>query len=91
MIGLSRLNRAIEDMPKGGMQTGDPKVTIKLCDAQRIKAEIEFLQRQNIDLITLVYKLELDNESLMHTLRSKAAMNGYQPIDQAQSPATGDE
>jgi hypothetical protein len=73
------------------MQTGNPKVTIKLCDAQRIKIELEALQSQNAELITLVYKLELDNESLMHTLRTKAAMNGYQPMNPAQSPAPGDE
>lgn len=39
MIGLSRLKRAIADVPTGGMQTGDPKVQLKLCDAQRIEVE----------------------------------------------------
>jgi hypothetical protein len=39
MIGLSRLKRAIEDLPTGGMQTGDPKVRLKLCDAQRLEVE----------------------------------------------------
>lgn len=41
MIGLSRLIRAIADVPTGGMQTGNPKVVLKLADAQRIKAELE--------------------------------------------------
>lgn len=35
MIGLSRLIRAIADVPKGGMQTGSPKVVLKLADAER--------------------------------------------------------
>ena len=39
MIGLTKLKRAIADVPTGGMQTGDPKVPLKLCDAQRIEVE----------------------------------------------------
>jgi hypothetical protein len=39
MIALTRLKRAIADVPTGGMQTGDPKVRLKLCDAQRIEVE----------------------------------------------------
>lgn len=39
MIGLTRLKRAIADVPTGGMQTGDPKVPLKLCDAQRLEVE----------------------------------------------------
>ena len=39
MIGLSRLKRAIGDVPTSGMQTGDPKVRLKLCDAQRLEVE----------------------------------------------------
>lgn len=41
MIGLSRLTCAIADVPTGGMQTGNPKVVLKLADAWRIKAELE--------------------------------------------------
>ncbi len=43
MIGLTRLKRAIADVPTGGMQTGDPKVPLKLCDAQRIEVEYNAL------------------------------------------------
>lgn len=39
MIGLSRIKRAISDVSPGGMQTGDQKVELKLCDAQRIEVE----------------------------------------------------
>lgn len=39
MIGLSRLKRAIADVPTGGMQTGTSKVPLKLCDAQRLEVE----------------------------------------------------
>lgn len=39
MIGLSRLKRAIADVPTGGMQTGYSKVPLKLCDAQRLEVE----------------------------------------------------
>lgn len=46
---------------------------------------------QNEELQAQVKQLELDNESLMHTFRSKAAMNGYQPMNQTQSQAPGDE
>ena len=50
MIGLSRLKRAIEDVPTGGMQTGDPKVRLKLCDAQRIEVEFNAIiaERDNV-------------------------------------------
>lgn len=44
MLALNRLKRAIGDVNRGGMQTGDPKVTLKLPDAQRIVLELERLE-----------------------------------------------
>ena len=45
MIGVKRLQRAISDVNLGGMQTGDPKVQLKLADAQRILLELEHLMK----------------------------------------------
>lgn len=44
MIGVKRLQRAIADVNLSGMQTGDPKVKLKLADAQRILLELETLK-----------------------------------------------
>lgn len=41
MLALNRLKRAIADVNRGGMQTGDPKVTLKLPDAERLVLEME--------------------------------------------------
>lgn len=43
MLVLNRLKRAIGDVNRGGMQTGDPKVKLKLADAQLILLELEHL------------------------------------------------
>lgn len=56
MIGVKRLQRAIADVNLGGMQTGDPKVKLKLADAERLVLEIQdmwkdlefFLEQSNI-------------------------------------------
>lgn len=45
-IAIERLKRAIADLPKGGMQTGDYKVKLKLADAQRAIAELEGLKAE---------------------------------------------
>jgi hypothetical protein len=64
MIGLSRLKRAIEDLPIGGMQTGDPKVRLKLCDAQLLEVEFNAIiaerdnaLAQNAELVAMVEAL----------------------------------
>lgn len=71
MIGLSRLKRAISDVPPGGMQTGDHKVKLKLCDAQRIEVEYAALiserdaaLAQNAELVAQVGALREDNKKL---------------------------
>ena len=56
MLALNRLKRAIGDVNRSGMQTGDPKVTLKLPDAERLVLEMEamwedlefFLEQSNI-------------------------------------------
>ncbi len=65
MIGLSRLKRAIEDVPTGGMQTGDLKVRLKLCDAQRLEVEFNAIiaerdnaLAQNAELVAQVVDLK---------------------------------
>jgi len=49
-IAIERLKRAIADLPKGGMQTGDHKVKLSLADAQRAIAEIEGLKSELVKL-----------------------------------------
>jgi hypothetical protein len=66
----------------------DGKVVTKV-DYLTLVVLVEELRSQNAELITLIHKL--DNENLMHTLRVKAAMNGYQPISIAPSPPPRDE
>lgn len=65
MIGLSRLKRAIEDVPTGGMQTGDPKVRMKLCDAQRLAVEFNAIiaerdsaLAQNAELVAKIDRMQ---------------------------------
>lgn len=42
-VALKRLERAISDLPKGGMQTGSPKVRLDLADAERLILEYKAL------------------------------------------------
>ena len=80
MIGLSRLKRAIEDVPMSGMQTGDPKVRLKLCDAQRLEVEFNAIiaerdnaLAQNAELVAMVDRLNnFSNERIARasTLRN---------------------
>lgn len=45
MLALNRLKRAIGDINRGGMQTGDPKVTLKLPDAERLVLDVEAMRK----------------------------------------------
>lgn len=45
MLALNRLKRAIGDVNRGGMQTGDPKVTLKLADAERLVLDVEAMRK----------------------------------------------
>lgn len=64
MVGISRLKRAIADVPKGGMQTGSPKVVLKLADAERIMAEMENLISERAALAA--ENAELSQRELVH-------------------------
>ena len=48
--GLKMLKRAIEERPKGGMQTGMPKITMREADAVRSVAELEWAQQRIAEL-----------------------------------------
>lgn len=48
--GLKMLKRAIDDRPKGGMQTGIPKIQLREADAIRAVAELEWAQQRIIEL-----------------------------------------
>lgn len=45
-IAIKRLERAIRDLPKGGMQTGSHKVKLDLSDAERLIVELNALQAE---------------------------------------------
>jgi hypothetical protein len=55
-IAIERLKRAIADLPKSGMQTGDYKVNLKLADAQRAIAELEGLKAERDAFLTELQK-----------------------------------
>lgn len=75
MIGLSRLIRAIADVPKGGMQTGGPKVVLKLADAERIKAELEGVISERDALAKEVCAANDRNAELVEERDALAAQN----------------
>ena len=45
-IAIKRLERAISDLPKSGMQTGSHKVKLDLADAERLIVELNALQAE---------------------------------------------
>lgn len=72
MIGVKRLQRAIADVNLGGMQTGDPKIQLKLADAQRILLELETL-RVDLDFFmeqSVIIEHKQDHER-MRQIRKK--------------------
>jgi len=56
-IAIKRLERAISDLPKCGMQTGSHKVKLDLCDAERLIVEINALQAERDALAANVNNL----------------------------------
>lgn len=48
--GLKMLKRAIDERPKGGMQTGMPKIQLREADAVRAVAELEWAQQRITEL-----------------------------------------
>ena len=56
-LAVKRLRRAIDEAPTGGMQTGSPKVQLKLADAYRAIAEIEHLSGVNAELYAMLDKI----------------------------------
>lgn len=92
MIGLSRLKRAISDVPPGGMQTGDPKVKLRLCDAQRIEVEYAAIiserdaaLAQNAELVAQVEYLKSHFNELAEVAQRCDSWESFpqQPIDRA--------
>lgn len=57
-IAIQRIERAIADMSKGGMQTGKQTIKLEYSDAQRAIAELTNLQRRNDELVTQVENLK---------------------------------
>lgn len=64
MIGLSRLKRAIADVPTGGMQTGYSKVPLKLCDAQRLEVEFNAITAERDAALAQNAELVAQNEAV---------------------------
>lgn len=48
--GLKMLKRAIDERPKGGMQTGMPRIQLRESDAVRSVAELEWAQQHITEL-----------------------------------------
>lgn len=52
---IKKLTRAIDNVPKGGMQTGNPKVSLSLADAQytlnvinHLSTDLTFMLKQSL-------------------------------------------
>lgn len=48
--GLKMLKRAIDERPKGGMQTGMPKIRLRESDVARAVAELDWAQQRITEL-----------------------------------------
>lgn len=57
-IAIKRLERAVSDLPKGGMQTGSHKVKLDLCDAERLIVELNALQAERDALAAQIEHLK---------------------------------
>lgn len=55
--GLKMLKRAIDERPKGGMQTGMPKIQLREADAVRAVAELEWAQQRITELAATIERL----------------------------------
>lgn len=71
-IAIKRLERAIGDLPKGGMQTGNHKVKLDLADAERLIAELNALQADRDALAAQVEALSGHRHELLDLIYNNA-------------------
>jgi len=77
------LKRAIDERPKGGMQTGIPKITMREADAVRLLHEINHLESQlqaaKIEAVRNVRKCErISDQSVTLTFSSCRAASEFE-------------
>lgn len=75
---IKKLTRAIDNVPKGGMQTGNPKVTLPLADAQYALNVIQHLHNDLTFMLeqSKIIEHEQDHTN-MHKLRKKYGVGEY--------------
>jgi hypothetical protein len=56
------LKRAIDERPKGGMQTGIPKITMREADAVRLLFDVYRLEERNAELESKIQEYEKNND-----------------------------
>jgi len=89
-IAIQRIKRAIQDMPTGGMQTGNSRVKLEYSDAQRAIVEIEALQTERDALLAklaavknaettgaLIKAIEAIPQHCLSEIRAEAGRAGY--------------
>lgn len=76
-ISIKHLQRAIDERPKGGMQTGIPKITLREADAVRLIAVYESIQ----DTITQLQQRKSELERERDEVREKLNSETQKPTD----------
>lgn len=69
---IKKVTRAIENVPKGGMQTGSPKVSLSLADAQYTLNVINYLSTDLTFMLEQSLIIEhMQDHTKMRELRKK--------------------
>lgn len=75
---IKKLTRAIDGVPKGGMQTGNPKVTLPLADAQYTLNVIQHLYNDLKFMLDQSKIIEhMQDHTKMRELRKKYGVGEY--------------
>lgn len=75
---INRLTKAIDNVPKGGMQTGNPKVTLPLADAQYTLNVIQHLHNDLKFMLEQSKIIEhMQDHMKMRELRKKYGVGEY--------------
>lgn len=75
---IKKLTRAINSVPKGGMQTGNPKVTLVLADAQYVLNVIQHLHKDLTFMLEQSLIIEhMQDHTKMRELRKKYGVGEY--------------
>jgi hypothetical protein len=75
---IKKLTRAINGVPKGGMQTGNPKVTLPLADAQYTLNVVQHLHNDLRFMLEQSCIIEhMQDHTKMRELRKKYGVSEY--------------